>query len=175
MEDVLILSVIFGGTALIIWASSFSFGKKGKKREKHESPLPASALEPAISPESLVPPVLAQAWALPQPQRTHALCLLSALKDLPSGLDMHTDIRLRQIRDEYLPETLSAYLSLPPALRAQHEAELSEALTRLEKNANELVTVANPALAWQVQRRFLESRFEEGENGLTLSPEAVKV
>lgn len=171
MEDVLALSVIFGGTALIVWVASL--GKKGKKREEHESlpSVPISA--PATSPEVL--PVLAQAWALPQPQRTHALCLLSALKDLPSGLDMHTDIRLRQIRDEYLPETLSTYLSLSPALRTQHEAELSEALTRLEENANELVTVANPVLKWQVQRRFLESRFEEGEKGLTLSPEPVKV
>lgn len=171
MEDVLALLVIFGGTALIVWVASL--GKKGKKREEHESlpSVPISA--PATSPEVL--PVLAQAWALPQSQRTHALCLLSALKDLPSGLDMHTEIRLRQIRDEYLPETLSAYLSLPPALRAQHEAELSDALTRLEENANELVTVANPVLKWQVQRRFLESRFEEGEKGLTLSPEPVKV
>lgn len=166
MEAVLILSVIFGGTALIIWVSSL--GKKSK-REKQESLPPAPASEPVVSSEGVVLPVLAQAWALPQPQRTHALCLLSALKDLPTGLDMHTDIRLRQIRDEYLPETLSAYLGLPPALRVQHEAELSEALTRLEKNANELVAAANPALEWQVQRRFLESRFEQNKEVLVVT------
>lgn len=106
---------------------------------------------------------------LPEPARSRAWSLLCAVQDsLQVGPgDPQSTYLLREVRDSYLPDTIEAYLRLPPSARAQldrqgqsPEALLLDQLILLEGGVREAQrhdhTAADRLLA---QGRFLSERF----------------
>lgn len=66
----------------------------------------------------------ALALRLPEPHRLYALALLCRLQDAETAnLDAHTQFLIQQARNEYLPDTLRAYLKVTPAVRAHLAAQ----------------------------------------------------
>ncbi len=106
---------------------------------------------------------------LPEPARSRAWALLcslhDALREVPG--DARTSFLLQQTRDQYLPDTVSAYLHLTPAARAQLEAQgqppetlLLEQLSLIEGGVAEVLRHDHAAAdRLLTQGRFLRERF----------------
>ena len=65
---------------------------------------------------------------LPEPARSRAWALLCSLHDAlrEAPVDARTSFLLQQTRDQYLPDTVSAYLHLTPAARSRASARCRE-------------------------------------------------
>lgn len=149
--------------------------------------MPARAAETALGPERFNEDNLVEALEntlkeigpkLPEPARAQLVSikqtvegLVPALKSLEqeSQLDLHSRVTVMSTITRYLPETLSAYLKLPPAFARVHHGSsgknaqtlLTEQLTALN---TQLQKVAENAYAHDVERlivngRFLQDRF----------------
>ena len=106
---------------------------------------------------------------LPEPARTRAWALLCSLHDAlrEAPVDARTSFLLQQTRDQYLPDTVSAYLHLTPAARAQLEGQgqppetlLLEQLSLIEGGVAEVLRHDHAAAdRLLTQGRFLRERF----------------
>lgn len=112
----------------------------------------------------------ALALRLPEPHRLYTLALLSRLQDAQAAqLDPQTAYLLRQARQEYLPQTLRAYLELTPAARATlaaqgHDAErmMQEQLETLGRGIDEALRQDRVAASHLLtQGAFLREVFQE--------------
>ncbi|GGM34232.1 hypothetical protein GCM10008956_08250 [Deinococcus arenae] len=112
---------------------------------------------------------------LPEPARTRAWALLCSLHDAlrePPG-DARSTFLLQQTRDQYLPDTVSAYLHLTPAARAQLDRQgqppetlLLEQLTLIEGGVTEVLRRDHAAAdRLLTQGRFLRERFSPPAGG----------
>ncbi len=107
------------------------------------------------------------ALRLPEPHRLFALALLCRLEDTPPPAEERSRTLLSQIRLEYLPETLRAYLHLTPAGREQLRAQgrdpedlLREQLQRLNEGLDDLLRHDHAAAdRLLTQGHFLRDRF----------------
>lgn len=99
----------------------------GAVRPETPQPLPGIDDAPAL------------ALRLPEPHRLYALALLCRLQDAEAAqLDAHTTYLLRQARQEYLPQTLRAYLNVTPAVRANLAAQGHDAESMLREQLETL-------------------------------------
>lgn len=124
---------------------------------------------PPASPSIAVECAAELALRLPEPHRLYALALLCRLQDTQAeSLDAHSAYLIRQARNEYLPTTLRAYLSLTPAARTRlnergQDAEelLREQLELISGGvAGALAQHHAPADRMLTQGHFLGERFE---------------
>lgn len=108
------------------------------------------------------------ALRLPEPHRLYTLALLCRLQDTPATLEPHTRALLRQIRFEYLPDTLRSYLNLTPAARGQlraggrdPDALLREQLEHLSRGVDGALRQDHgSASRLLTQGHYLRDRFE---------------
>lgn len=128
--------------------------------------------EVAALPAATTDEAPALALRLPEPHRLYALALLSRLQDAESAqLDAQTTYLLRQSRQEYLPQTMRAYLDLTPTARASlaaqgHDAErmLGEQLETLGHGIDDALRQDRVAASHLLtQGAFLREVFQEPE------------
>lgn len=133
------------------------------------SPPPA---DPSSAPPARPGGVAEDVMRLPEPARAQAWALLcrvhDALRDGPG--DARSTFLLQQTRDQYLPDTVGAFLTLTPAARAQLERQgqvpetlLTEQLALMEGGVAEVLRHDHAAAdRLLTQGRFLRERFGSG-------------
>ena len=156
-----------------------------EKRLLAEAQRPVALPAPAPA-DPHAAPVLA--LRLPEPQRGLALALLAQLADAPASLDARSRFLIAQTQNEYLPETLRAYLDLKDGARRQlltqgmnPETLLTEQLALMRQGVEGALRLDHEAADRVLtQGRFLRERFElsaasdEGD-GRALPHETLKV
>ncbi|WP_216329603.1 hypothetical protein [Deinococcus aestuarii] len=175
MTAVLLLLVIFGGIALIVYVDNTT--KAGRRAARlptgRGEALPAAARPlPAPAPE----PVESLVLRLPEPQRARAWGVLCAVADAqaePGTPDARTAYLLAETRRTYLPETVRAYLALTDGARERLAGQgqpadtlLAEQLALIEDGVREALRHDHAAAdRLMTQGRFLRERFVAGRDG----------
>lgn len=143
-------------------------------------PLPAVSMPnvrmPGLrrSPAPLPTTLEGQIAQLPRPQRDEAASLLRAAREAERALDEHSEpdqtYTVRATLSDYLPESVGAYLDVPPAERHARLANGRTATETLDAQLRLIRTGLNRASAAQreqkagrllTQSKFLEERFKD--------------
>lgn len=167
MTNLIILGVLF----LFFWiiykigAEDSKVAQEAqRKQEKQQQAQKASEHEVNISLQEMM-------LLLPEPMRTETWQLLCLLHDHQYTPDAHTRSLVQQVQNDYLHETLKAYLALTPIAKQQllsqgkpAEHLLQEQIHLMQKGITEALQ-HDHVLADQLltQGRFLRDRFHSNE------------
>ncbi|GAA0520914.1 hypothetical protein [Deinococcus depolymerans] len=164
MEDVLVPLFFFGAVF------GFPLARRAMIHRHRLELLRAQPLPPAGQAGGPPEDAPALALRLPEPHRLYALALLCRLQDASTAQDPQLRALLGQIRREYLPDTLRAYLSLTSAAREQlraggrdPEGLLREQLEHLNRGVDDALRQDHAAAdRLLTQSHYLRDRFATG-------------